>query len=120
VPKSRILPPLHLQSVQDLYRSYMPFVQNGGIFVPTEETYPLGEQCLLNLKILDEDEIPIMTRVVWVVIPAARHLGGPLGRGRWRQGVGLGFTGKEGVQAKALIEKTLGRNLASTEPTLTF
>ncbi len=104
----------------DLYQSYMPFVQGGGIFVPTEDEYSLGEQCLLVLKIPDHDELSVVSYVIWVVIQAPPRAHGGLRGGRWRRGVGLRFSGKEGVQAKSLIDKTLGRNLSSIQPTLTF
>lgn len=104
----------------ELYQSYMSFIQGGGIFVPTTDNYAMGEQCLLVLKLPEHDELTIPSLVVWITVR------GPAGGrerfrgGSWKQGVGLRFTGPSGVQAKAVIDKMLGRNLSSTQPTLTF
>jgi type IV pilus assembly protein PilZ len=105
--------------VPDLYKSYMPFVQGGGVFVPSEDRYSLGDQCLLVLKVPDHDELSIVSYVVWIVPTSTNPLGSMRG-GRWTRGVGLRFTGTEGVQARSLIEKMLGRQLGSTQPTFTF
>jgi type IV pilus assembly protein PilZ len=105
--------------VPDLYKSYMPFIQGGGVFVPTEESYALGEQCLLVLKVPGHDELSIVSYVVWIV-PTSTAARGGMRSGRWVRGVGLRFTGKEGVQARALIDKTLGRQLGSVQQTFTF
>ena len=29
-----------------LYAAYMPFIKNGGLFVPTKKSYTLGKKCL--------------------------------------------------------------------------
>lgn len=116
----RIIPFAPANVMPDLYQSYMPFVQGGGIFIPTDEPFVLGEKCLLILKIPDRDEISIVSQVVWVTIAGKVQARGSLRGSRWRRGVGLRFTGKEGLQAKVMIDKTLGRHLASSTPTLTF
>jgi type IV pilus assembly protein PilZ len=42
-----------------LYAAYMPFVRNGGLFVPTNKRYELGEEVFILLALMDEpDKIP--------------------------------------------------------------
>ena len=41
-----------------LYSSYMSFVQNGAVFVPTSRTYEMGDNVFMLLKIMD-DTVPI-------------------------------------------------------------
>ena len=50
-----------------LYAAYMPFVRNGGLFVPTNKRYELGEEVFILLALMDEPEkIPINGKVVWI------------------------------------------------------
>ena len=48
-----------------LYAAYMLFVRNGGLFVPTNKRYELGEEVFILLALMDEPEkIPINGTVV--------------------------------------------------------
>ncbi|MEQ9507617.1 MAG: PilZ domain-containing protein, partial [Alloalcanivorax xenomutans] len=58
---------LSIKDKAALYAAYMPFIGNGGLFVPTEKAYQLGEEIFLLLSIMDEPEkIPVAGRVVWI------------------------------------------------------
>ena len=39
-----------------LYSAYMPFLQNGGLFVPTNKAYALGDEVFMLLTLMDEAE----------------------------------------------------------------
>jgi len=48
-----------------LYSAYMPFLDNGGLFVPTNKTYEIGDEVFMLLTLMDETEkIPISGKVV--------------------------------------------------------
>ena len=50
-----------------LYAAYMPFVKNGGLFIPTQKNYKMGDEVFLLLNLMDEPEkIPVAGKVVWV------------------------------------------------------
>ena len=50
-----------------LYAAYMPFVRHGGLFVPTNKKYELGEEVFILLAHMDElEKIPINGKLVWV------------------------------------------------------
>ncbi|MGB1140211.1 MAG: PilZ domain-containing protein, partial [Halioglobus sp.] len=50
-----------------LYSAYMPFLENGGLFVPTNKPYDIGDEVFMLLTLMDEAEkIPISGKVVWV------------------------------------------------------
>jgi len=50
-----------------LHAAYMPFIKNGGLFVPTNQPYQLGDELFLLVQLLDEpDRIPVAGQVVWV------------------------------------------------------
>ena len=36
-----------------LYAAYMPFVRHGGLFVPTNKKYELGEEVFILLALMD-------------------------------------------------------------------
>lgn len=116
----RTIPFAPTSIMPELYSAYMPFVRGGGLFIPTEQAFTLGESCLLILKLPDTDEMSIVTQVVWTMVPQPQSGKAGFRGGTWKQGVGLRLTGQEGTQAKLLIEKMLGRHLSSTQPTYTF
>ena len=37
-----------------LYSAYMPFLDNGGLFVPTNKAYSLGDEVFMLLTLMDE------------------------------------------------------------------
>ncbi len=97
-----------------LYAAYMPFLKNGGIFVPTNRPYNLGDEVYLILTILDDPvRVPVAGKVVWV---------SPSGSGATRTpGIGVHFPGDEtGVAARKRIEDALGAALRSQRPTHTI
>lgn len=50
-----------------LYNAYMPFLKNGGVFVPTPRRYFLGDEVFLLLTLPDSTErLPVAGRVAWV------------------------------------------------------
>jgi type IV pilus assembly protein PilZ len=52
-----------------LYKSYMPFVKGGGLFVNTSHRYELGNEVFVMLKLPQEaetDRMSIVGKVVWI------------------------------------------------------
>jgi type IV pilus assembly protein PilZ len=39
-----------------LYSAYMPFLSNGGLFVPTNKAYDIGDEVFMLLTLMDEPE----------------------------------------------------------------
>ena len=111
--------PLTIKDKDTLYRSYMPFLNEGGIFIPTNRQYELGDEVFVILTLLDEKQkYPITGRVVWVAPrPAA---GRPAG-------IGIHFTTtsnqqaqNQNLQAQKKIETYLGGALKADRPTYTM
>lgn len=97
-----------------LYAAYMPFLKNGGIFVPTTRNYQLGDDVYLLLTLMDDpSKLPIAGKVAWVT-PAGSH-------GNKTQGIGVSFPADEtGIAARQKIETLLAGALKSTRPTHTL
>lgn len=97
-----------------LYSAYMPFLKNGGIFVPTNKSYRLGEEIYLILTLLDDpNKYPIAGKVAWIT---------PAGAGNNKsQGIGVHFPIDEsGVRIKSRVEELLGASAKSTRATHTL
>jgi len=97
-----------------LYSAYMPFLKNGGIFVPTGKSYRLGDEIYLILTLLDDpNKYPIAGKVVWVTPSTA-------GNGK-SQGIGVHFPDDDsGIRIRQRIEELLGSSTHSTRPTHTL
>src|SRR5579864_9630701 len=58
---------LSIKEKAALYAAFMPFIKNGGIFVPTNRPYQLGDDVYLILTLLeDPTRIPVAGKVVWI------------------------------------------------------
>ena len=90
----------------------MPFVRHGGLFVPTNRKYELGEAVFILLALMDEPEkIPINGKVVWVTPKGAQ--------GNRQARIGVQFSESD-FAAATKIEEHLGSGLVSDRPTHTM
>jgi len=95
-----------------LYAAYMPFLRNGGLFIPTNKRFALGEEVFVLLALMDEAEkIPITGTVVWVTPKGAQ--------GNRQAGIGVQFSEAD-FAAATKIEEHLGTGLVSDRPTHTM
>ncbi|HRO58919.1 MAG TPA: PilZ domain-containing protein [Burkholderiaceae bacterium] len=96
-----------------LYASYMPFLDGGGLFVPTTRTANLGDEIYLILQLLDDpNKTPVTGKVVWITPPDTP--------GR-QQGIGVQFARDHGgEQARNRIESLLGGALRANRQTHTL
>lgn len=95
-----------------LYAAYMPFLPNGGLFVPTNKRYELGEDVFILLALMDDAEkMPINGTVVWITPKGAQ--------GNRQAGIGVRFS-EEDYAAATKIEEHLGAGLVSDRPTHTM
>jgi type IV pilus assembly protein PilZ len=97
-----------------LYTAYMPFLKNGGIFVPTNRPYKVGDEIYLILSLMDDtNKYPVAGKVAWITPAGANH--------NKTQGVGVHFPGDEsGQRLRARIEEVLGAALGSSRATHTL
>ena len=96
-----------------LYSAYMPYIKGGGLFIPTNKPFKIGEEVFMLLSLIDDPmKLKVVGHVVWVT-PAAQA-GRP-------QGVGVQFSDKDGgIEAKNKIENLLGSALKSSRATHTM
>ena len=95
-----------------LYAAYMPFIKNGGLFIPTSKQYQLGDEVFMLLKLMDEPEkIPVAGKVVWVTPKGAQ--------GNKVAGVGVQFNDEDDT-ARNKIETYLAGAIKSDRMTHTM
>lgn len=84
-----------------LHACYMPFIKDGGVFVPSTNHFQLHQQVLLHLRLVEDGKkLQIPARVVWISPGIGRHSTSP--------GVGLQFTGEHRHRVKQYLENILG------------
>ncbi len=58
---------LALKEKDKLIASYMPYVKEGGLFIPTERNFELGAEVFLLLRLMDDPtQYAITGKVVWI------------------------------------------------------
>lgn len=96
-----------------LYASYMPFVINGGLFIPTNREYAMGQEVFILLHIMAEsDRLPVAGKVIWKTPPNSEV--------HRICGIGVQLSDKDGGVARNKIENYLAGALASERPTHTM
>ena len=103
---------LTIRDTSVLYSAFMPYVHHGGLFIPTNKQYNLGDEVFMLLKLMDETEkIPVAGKVVWVTPKGAQ--------GNKVAGIGVQFNGEDDT-ARARIESYLSSMIGSDRITHTM
>ena len=110
---SRGILSLAIKDKGSLYAAYMPFIQNGGLFIPTTKQYKLGDEVFMLLSLMDETErLPVAGNVVWITPPNAQ--------GNRTAGIGVQFSKQDNSQTRNKIEALLAGVLQADRPTHTM
>ena len=105
---------LNINSKSALYAAYMPFLVNGGIFVPTPRPHQLGDEVFMLLQLMDDPtKHPVAATVAWITPHGAQ--------GGKTQGIGVHFSADDSGKAlRGRIEQILAGHLGSNRPTHTL
>jgi type IV pilus assembly protein PilZ len=104
---------LTIKDKSALYAAYMPFIRNGGLFIPTPKPYRLGDEVFMLLTLMDEkDKLPVAGRIVWVTPKGAQ--------GQRSAGIGVQFSELDKGQTRGKIETYLAAALKSDRQTHTM
>jgi type IV pilus assembly protein PilZ len=111
-PRQGILS-LSIKDKNALYAAYMPFVINGGLFIPTNREYQMGQEVFMLLNLMEETErLPIAGKIIWKT---------PHGSEGYRAtGIGVQFSDQDGGMARNKIETYLAGALGSDRSTHTM
>ena len=104
---------LHIKDKNTLQLAYMPFVENGGLFIPTSKPYKLGDEVFILLTLLDDPQrLPVAGQVMWVTPAGAQ--------GQRTQGIGVQFSNQDGGDTQKRIETALAGMQDGDRPTHTM
>ena len=105
--------PLSIKEKSALLAAYMPFLENGGLFGPTDKSAQIGDELYIILTLMDDaTKTAIPGRVAWVT---------PAGATNRRQGIGIQFSKTDAsVVAREKIETLLGPALKSPPSSYTI
>jgi len=113
MPQRQGILSLTIKDKSALYAAYMPFVKNGGLFIPTPKSYLVGDEVFMLLTLMEESEkIPIAGKIVWIT---------PIGaQGNRASGIGVQFSDQDQGTARNKIETYLAGALKADRPTHTM
>ena len=104
---------LSIKDKSSLYAAYMPFVQNGGLFIPTNKSYNLGDEVFMLLSLMDDGErLPVAGKIIWMTPKGAQ--------GNRAYGVGVQFSSQDKGATRGKIETHLAGALKSDRITHTM
>ncbi len=108
---------LIFKNINALYKAYMPYLQNAGLFIAHPSKFTLGDKVPLHVVlpgVAEEQQVyEIEGTVAWIT-PTAAH-------GRWITGIGVEFSAKDnGRKLREKINSLLLENSESGAPTSTM
>ena len=113
IPSRQGILSLTIKDKQALYAAYMPYVKNGGLFIPTSKDYKIGDEVFMLLSLMEEKEkLPVAGKIVWITPKGAE--------GNRAAGIGVQFSDQDGGNARAKVETYLAGALGSDRPTHTM
>ena len=88
---------LNIKDKSALYASYMPYIKNGGLFIPTTRAHSLGDEVFALVTLVEQDErLPVAGKVIWVTPPGAQ--------GKRTPGIGIQFSNQDNGVTQKKIE----------------
>ena len=104
---------LTIKDKSALYLAYMPFIQNGGLFIPTNNSYNLGDEVFMLLNLMDEEEkLPVAGQVIWMTPRGAQ--------GKRTAGIGVQFSDQDSGATRLKIDNYLAGALSGDKHTHTM
>ena len=104
---------LSIKDKSSLYAAYMPYVQNGGLFIPTNKSYSLGDDVFMLISLMDDGErLPVAGKIIWMTPKGAQ--------GNRAHGVGVQFSLQDKGATRGKIETHLAGALKSDRITHTM
>lgn len=105
---------LTIRDKTSLASAYMPYIKGGGLFIPTNRNYDLGDSVFILLTLMnDTQKFPITGKVAWVSPGNVQN--------SQVQGIGIQFSqDDEGKSVNIAILAIIGNMVASLKKTHTL
>lgn len=95
-----------------LQASYMPFVQGGGLFVPSKQAVKMGEDVFVLATLPNQSQkIPLTGKVIWLSHKQVANK---------PQGFAIQLNGEKGIYYKMEAEKLLAGSMSADHPSFTM
>jgi type IV pilus assembly protein PilZ len=119
-PGSQGILSLNIKDKSALYAAYMSYVKNGGLFIPTNKQYSLGDEVFMLLSLMDDKErLPVAGKIIWVTPQGAQS--------NKAAGIGVQFSGRsadphhvilagQGVLLYSRLNRIYNSRLSMTRP----
>ena len=104
---------LAIKEKSALYAAYMPYIKGGGLFIPTNKVYKIGEEIFMLLSLVEDPiKLKVVGKVVWITPTASANR---------PQGIGVQFSEKDGgLEVRNKIDGILGGTLKSNRASHTM
>ena len=104
---------LSIKDKASLYAAYMPYVTNGGLFIPTTKQYDLGDEVFMLLTLMEDNErLPVAGKIIWITPQGAQ--------GNRSAGIGVQFSFQDKGTTRNKIETHLAGAMKSDRITHTM
>ncbi len=104
---------LNIKDKSALYAAYMPYVINGGLFIPTNKKYKLGDEVFMLLTLMeDKERLPVAGKIIWITPQGAQN--------NKASGIGVQFSEQDNGTTRNKIEGFLAGALQADKPTHTM
>jgi len=104
---------LSIKDKASLYAAYMPYVTNGGLFIPTVKKYDLGDEVFMLLTLMEDNErLPVAGKIIWITPQGAQ--------GNRSAGIGVQFSFQDKGATRNKIETHLAGAMKSDRITHTM
>jgi type IV pilus assembly protein PilZ len=104
---------LSIKDKASLYAAYMPYVTNGGLFIPTTKKYDLGDEVFMLLTLMEDNErLPVAGKIIWITPQGAQ--------GNRSAGIGVQFSFQDKGATRNKIETHLAGAMKSDRITHTM
>ncbi|MBT8129095.1 MAG: PilZ domain-containing protein [Gammaproteobacteria bacterium] len=104
---------LSIKDKASLYAAYMPYVTNGGLFIPTTKQYDLGDEVFMLLTLMEDNErLPVAGKIIWITPHGAQ--------GNRSAGIGVQFSFQDKGATRNKIETHLAGAMKSDRITHTM
>ena len=104
---------LSIKDKASLYAAYMPYVTNGGLFIPTTKKYDLGDEVFMLLTLMEDNErLPVAGKIIWITPQGAQ--------GNRSAGIGIQFSVQDKGATRNKIETHLAGAMKSDRITHTM
>lgn len=88
----------------DLNLSYMPYIKDGGLFIPTNDTYHLGDHIIIDLQLPGHSETKeIAGKIIWITPPNSLYQIFP--------GIGVQFVGENAKSMHDIIKSSIDNTM---------